>query len=202
MRLVVPLRVELGIGEPEVRRQVDDRADLLAQLGDDPLCSTVRQREEHEVEPLADVWLVLREDEVRIGRREARVARRSELARLRLPRCHHDLEPAMKRAQAQQLCARVARRPDDADPLADHERMIIRSYALSCKDKRSGRRPLRAIAQGRAQPRSCASWAASTAAMHRARTSPTSASVSVWSPACSLSAYARLRAPSPTDGPR
>ena len=129
MRLVVPLRVQLGIGEPEVRRQVDDRADLLAKLGDDPLRGTMRQREEHEVEPLAGVWLVLREDEVRIGRREARVPRRSQLARLRLPRCHRDLEPAMERAQAQQLCACVARGPDDADPLADHERMIIRTRA-------------------------------------------------------------------------
>ena len=98
MRLVVPLRVQLGIGEPEVRGQVDDRSDLLAKLGDDPLRGTVRQREEHEVEPLAGVWLVLGEDEVRIGRREARVARRRQLARLRLPGRHHDVEPAMERA--------------------------------------------------------------------------------------------------------
>ena len=58
VRLVVPLRVQLGIGEPEVSGQVDDRADLLAELGDDPLRGTVRQREEDEVEPVARVGVV------------------------------------------------------------------------------------------------------------------------------------------------
>ena len=129
VRLVVPLRVQLGIGQPEVSGQVDDRADLLAELGDDPLRGAVRQRQEDKVEPVARVGVVRREDEVRIGGREARVAGGGELARLALSGCDGDVEAAVQRAQAQQLCARVARGPDDPDPLADHERMIIRTCA-------------------------------------------------------------------------
>ncbi len=129
MRLVVPLRIQVGVGQPEVRRQVDDGADLLAQLRHDALRGPMGQREEHEVEAVAGVGLVLREDEVRICRSQARVAGRGELARLRLAGRERDLEAAVQRAQAQQLCARVPRGSDDPDPLAGHERMIIRISA-------------------------------------------------------------------------
>ena len=129
MRLVVPLRIQVGVAQPEVRRQVDDGADLLAQLRHDALRGPMGQREEHEVEAVARVGLVLREDEVRIRRSQARVARRGELARLRLAGRERDLEAAVQRAQAQQLCACVPRGPDDPDPLAGHERMIIRMSA-------------------------------------------------------------------------
>ena len=52
VRLVVPLRVQVGVLQPEVGRQVDDGADLLAQLRHDALRCPMGQREEHEVEAI------------------------------------------------------------------------------------------------------------------------------------------------------
>ncbi len=63
-----------------------------------------------------------------------------------------------------------------------------------------GRRS-RSVTDAEAQ-RSTAPWACSAAAMVRARSSPTSRSVSVWSSAQKRRWNARLRARSATDGPR
>ena len=112
--------------------------------------------------------------------------------RCRRRRCRR----ARRRGRAARVVAARARPRASAQPLrpTSHSPHHIplhrpRSVLVPVRKRtivRRARTVACAIAQGRGQARSRASCAASTAAMHRDRTSPTSASVRVWSIAWSL----------------
>ena len=113
--LAVPLRVEVGVLEPEVGGQVDDVADLAQQIGHDRLAGAVGQPEEHEVEAGDGGRVVGVKREVGVGGGQARVEVGDGGAGLGVAGGQPHLELGVGRGEPEQLGAGEPRRPDDAD---------------------------------------------------------------------------------------
>jgi hypothetical protein len=99
--VAVPPRVERRVAQPEVGPQVDDRPDPAEQLGHDLLGGAVGQTEEHEVEPVAALDVVLLERELAVPAGQARVQVGDPAARLGVSGGDTHVEVGMGGAQAQ-----------------------------------------------------------------------------------------------------
>ena len=114
MGLAVPRRVQRGVLQAEVGREVDDPADPAVEVAEQLLALAVGQGQEHEVEPVDRHRVPGLEDLVAVGRGEVRVQRGHRLAGLRIAGRDGDVEIRMGRGDPQQLRTGVARRADDA----------------------------------------------------------------------------------------
>ena len=126
MLLAVPGRVEGGVMKTEVGAQVEHHARPLVQVGHQQAAGPVGQSEEHGVRAVDQAGFERLEHQVPGRRCQARVERCHGRARLTIACGPRQLEVGVRRAQTQQLGARVARRSDDPD--LDHPSMI-RDYA-------------------------------------------------------------------------
>ena len=109
-------RVQAGVAQPEVGGQVDDAAHPAGELGHDVLRGTVGQAEEHEVEAVAGVGVVLLEGQVGIAARQARDrGRRRGVPAWVSPVATRTSRCGVLGAEAQQLSPGVPRGADDAD---------------------------------------------------------------------------------------
>ena len=121
----VPLRVVRRVGQAEVRAEVDHAAHTLVEVGDDRCARHVGQPQEHRVEADEDVGVVRAVAKLAVVGRQARVQVAYRCPGLGVAGDSDDIERRVRGGQAEQLCARVARRTDDADAYR-------RSRALLC----------------------------------------------------------------------
>ena len=84
MGCAVPLRVQLWVGQPEVRTQVDHAADALVQVGNDRRAGHVRQAQEHHVEPDEDLGVVCAVAKIAVVGRQAGIQVADRRTRLRV----------------------------------------------------------------------------------------------------------------------
>jgi hypothetical protein len=113
--LAVPGRVQLGIVEAEVRGQVDDGAHPSDELGHQVLALAVGQSQKDEVEPVEHVGIRRRIGQSRVGGGQGRRVGGDHSPGVAPCRGHGHVECGMVGAQAEQLDAGIARRPDDSD---------------------------------------------------------------------------------------
>ena len=126
MRLAVPLRVDDGIGQAEVGREVDDVLDPHAQLGHERLRRAVRESAEDEIEAVDGIDVIRLEHERRVGGGQTRIEVGDLRACLRVAGGDLDRQVRMVGTDSQQLGTGETRRADDPD--LSH-RMIIRRHA-------------------------------------------------------------------------
>ena len=136
VRLAVPGRVERGITQPEVGRQVDDDPDPVTQGRHDPLRLAVREGAEHEIEAVEAVEAgssgcsrsgrLVDHSGVGGGQRRRVLPHQLTGAGMRGDRGHLDVGVA--RQETQELNARVPRSTDDPGL----HRISIHEYAYSC----------------------------------------------------------------------
>ena len=117
MLLAVPPRVQRGVAQAEVGRQIDDLVRSALEIRSQLLGHAVGQGQEHEVEPVSEAGVVGLEPRTGIRSSEARIQVGDLAARLRLPHGLGQLELGVLEAQAKQLSPGVARGPDDADSI-------------------------------------------------------------------------------------
>ena len=113
--LAVPPGVEGGVAQPEVGGQVDDAPDAAAELGHHVLGRAVGQAEEHEVEAVAAVGVVLLERQVGVAGGQAGIEVGDTAAGLGVARGQAHVEVRVLGAEAEQLGPGEPRGADDAD---------------------------------------------------------------------------------------
>ena len=145
MRVAVPFRIDLGIGEPEIGREIE-HAQMRRQRRDHLLRRAVRQAAEDEIE-LAPIDIG---DGDEIGQdvaREMREDRADPLAGLAIGGQRDDRRIRMMREDAQQLGAGVAGCAQDADPrlvrARSHEPLLSSTNSNPEKERAPRRTPLR-----------------------------------------------------------
>ena len=115
VRFAVPGRVQTWVVESEIGGEVDHVLHAAPEIGNHRLAGTVGQTEEDEIGIGDDRYVVRGEGHLAVGRGERGVQVGDPVPGLGVAGGRNDRKFGMRRADAQQFCAREAGRADDGD---------------------------------------------------------------------------------------